>query len=333
MTALIRLVLFTLALLSVASTTRADSANQTTAATPQIVEIGIYPVSIYDLNIGENTYRLDFYLWMKWKGDIDPTKTMEFTNLVDERLSLKEKIPINPQTLPDGTNYRFYRIEGRFVDAFDFSMYPFDRHELLIRIEDSAHTADQLQYRIDGKGIRLDKALKYVGWNIIGFDATVAANHYETEFGLNGYPTAYSSAAFNIRLERPISLFYLKLLAPLLIVFLAALAAYIIPPQQIESRSALAASALVTTVFLQLTYLNTLPDVGYLVLMDKIYLVTYFCILFTLVRVALVFVRTRLATETSVAQHHRTDKKVALALLTLFVAISLSLALYAQYYD
>jgi hypothetical protein len=49
--------------------------------------------------------------------------------------------------------------------------------------------------------------------------------------------------------------------------------------------------------------------------------------------VALVFVRTRLATETSVAQHHRADKKVALALLTLFVAISLSLALYAQYYD
>ncbi len=55
MTVLFRLVLFTLALLSVASSTRADSANQTTAATPQIVEIGICPVSIYDLNIGENT--------------------------------------------------------------------------------------------------------------------------------------------------------------------------------------------------------------------------------------------------------------------------------------
>ena len=39
-------------------------------ATP--VTVGVYLVNAYDVNISANTYYLSGYLWMRWRGDIDP---------------------------------------------------------------------------------------------------------------------------------------------------------------------------------------------------------------------------------------------------------------------
>src|ERR1700755_399459 len=46
----------------------------------QVVTVGIYPTVVDDLNIASSTYDTVFYIWMKWKGPIDPTAGLEFTN-------------------------------------------------------------------------------------------------------------------------------------------------------------------------------------------------------------------------------------------------------------
>ena len=60
---------------------------------------------------------------------------------------------------------------------------------------------------------------------------------------------------------------------PRFIVFSASLAALLIRPQDLDVRTALPAGALLTAIFLQKSYSDSLPDLGYLILMDKIYLV------------------------------------------------------------
>lgn len=318
------LALETLTLAGRAETAAPSPAQGASAAeaTPQHVELGIYPISIYDLDTSRNTYFIDFYLWVKWTGDIEPLQTLRFVNMVDEWDSLKEQLSAKHTVLPDGTKYQFLRIEGRFVHPFDFRHYPFDRQTLRILIEDEEHATDTLVYSIDQNNSRVDKDLQIAGWDIKNVSTEVTERHYDSNFGVSGLDATYSVASFLVEIARPPSLFYWKLMTPLTIVLLAALSSLLLPTQQLDARAALVASGLLTAVFLQRTYLDNLPDIGYLVVMDQIYLLAYFVILVCLFRVAYTFVMTRAADESARIPYVKADRIVMMALLLLFMCAS-----------
>ena len=57
--------------------------------------------------------------------------------------------------------------------------------------------------------------------------------------------------------------------------FLVSIGALLLHPQYIDTRAQLPIGGLLTAVFLQQSYSSALPDTGYMVLMDKIYLLAY----------------------------------------------------------
>ena len=63
--------------------------------------------------------------------------------------------------------------------------------------------------------------------------------------------------------------------------------ALMLHPNQLASRVAMTGTALLTTVFLEQSYSSNLPEVNYLVLMDKIYVVVYLLITASLVQVVI----------------------------------------------
>jgi hypothetical protein len=68
----------------------------------------------------------------------------------------------------------------------------------------------------------------------------------------------------------------------MVIVLVLSWGALLLAPDKVEGRTALAATGLLTAVFLQLGYSSTLPEVGYLTLLDKIYLLVYVLIVIVL---------------------------------------------------
>jgi hypothetical protein len=86
-------------------------------------------------------------------------------------------------------------------------------------------------------------------------------------------------------ISRPTSFFLWRLLLPLIIVVLAALAAQLVPPDSLDARLAMPLGSLLSAMFLQKSYSDTRPDLGYLVFMDKIYLLAYPLVLLVLVLV------------------------------------------------
>ena len=105
---------------------------------------------------------------------------------------------------------------------------------------------------------------------------------------------------------------------PLVILLMASWMILMLDPKLIEVRTALPATGLLTAVFLQQSYSDGLPEVGYLVLIDKVYAVAYAMILFTLLR-AIWTSRTELVTDHAVAAAKSTDRKLLAGQVALFI--------------
>ena len=262
------------------------SSAPASAKKPQEARVGVYLMNLYDLNMDEHSFYADFYIWFKWKGDIDPTE-IEFVNSIEKWSMAREQSgDSSNMKLKDGTNYRIFRVEGRFFHSFSLNRFPLDRHVLDIQIESPEHASDSLVYLPDTNAAGIRNTLNMVGWETLGCTTETRVHDYGTDFG-NPEENAqrYSNFTYTITLARPVSYFLLKMLLPLAIVMLVSIGALILHPSHIDTRSSLPIGGLLTAVFLQQSYSDALPDTGYMVLMDKIYLLCYFLISLVLLQV------------------------------------------------
>jgi hypothetical protein len=77
----------------------------------------------------------------------------------------------------------------------------------------------------------------------------------------------------------------LKTFVPIALIVVCASLVFFVRPRYVEGRIGLGITALLTLVALQLTAGASLPDVDYLMMLDKIYLLAYLFIILALARV------------------------------------------------
>jgi len=260
--------------------------NNQTGDTSQKVYVGIYLMNLYDFDMASNSFAADFYLWCKWKGDLDPVTGLEFVNSIDKWGFTQTAVFDSTQILKDGSNYHIMRVEGRFDYDFNLERFPLDKHQVPIKIENSLYNSGQLVYLPAENESGIQKELKIQGWYINGFKLVPSEHEYDTNFGYDDkIKETYSNISFNIEIERPLNFFLWKLLLPLIVVLISSLGASFVFPGYIDARISLPIGALLAVVFLQQAYTDNLPDIAYMVLMDKIYVLSYLIIIVGLVQV------------------------------------------------
>lgn len=289
-------------------------------AQPQKAYVGMYLMNLYDLNMDEHSFYADFYIWFKWKGSIDPTN-FEFVNSIEKWSTMSVMAGDSTHLIMrDSSNYRIFRVEGRFFHSFLLGRFPLDEHALDIQIESPEHAADSLVYLPDTNSVSIRNTLNMVGWNIRGARLESKLHDYGTAFG-NPEENArqYSNLSYTITLARPLSYFLLKMLLPILVVMLISIGALLAHPSYVDTRSSLPIGGLLTAVFLQQTYSNALPDTGYMVLMDKIYLLSYVIISLVLLQIILAgnwLLRKKAVPEKKIIQ---LERRLAIAYGLLFI--------------
>jgi uncharacterized membrane protein len=277
----------------------------------QKVYTGIYLMNVYELSIDEFSFYADFYLWFKWKGDRDPTN-IEFVNAIEKWAFTKEKFHDTTQVLPDGYNYNGMRVEGRFYYSFLLDDFPLDRHTPDIRIENVIYPLDSMIYLPDTSTSLLRDGFIIPGWEIKGASLNAHHNFYKTNFGEPGRTgSAFSNFTFKLNIVRPTSYFIMKLMLPLLVVMLASLGGLLIYPFYTDARISLPIGGLLSCVFLQQSYNDALPDVGDMVLMDKIYLLAYIFIALIMWRIITVAKNVASIGKENAPAQHRTDRRRA----------------------
>ncbi len=305
-----------------ASPVAGDSSTEAAAPSePVEVAVGFYLTSIYGLDQQTSTYYADFYMWMRWQGEIDPTASVEFLNNIERWGLTMTPLFEEPMILPSGESLAQFHVQGQFFQPLLLENYPLDNHGLTIEIEDGRYADTQLVYVLDTAESGIAPNVKLPGWNVSGWNLTSAPHTYLTGFGEEGLPEQhYSTAKFTLEIDRPESFFTWKLLLPLVIVLLLGCSVLLIHPSFTEVRLAGPATALLTLVFLQQSYTSSLPDNGSLVLLDKIYALAYALVIGLIGTTIITSHWIRVDPDGNAARATRVDRIASIGLFACFLA-------------
>ena len=190
-------------------------------------------------------------------------------------------VPV-PEIMPNGEKLQSFHIYGHFGHPFPLAKYPFDDHDIVISIEDAKHPNTRLVHKIDVAGSAIRPDLRIPGWTLSKMQATLGATQFATTFGDlrdTGTSEAYSRVDFTVHIDRPVVGIVSKTIIPIALILLITFGAFFCQPMDIDARLCLTITALISAVALQITAATELPPTGSLLLLDKIYILSYVTIL------------------------------------------------------
>jgi hypothetical protein len=207
--------------------------------------------------------------------------------------------------------------------------YPFDTQVLTVSMEDTVSGAASQVYVPDGKHpVTLDPVITLPGFKVGEPTMRVVSNTYPTNFGDISEPEAetYSRIVLSVPVTRPIVAMSIKTFVPIMLIVICAGLIFFVRPRYIEGRIGLGITALLTLVALQLASGGSLPDVDYLMMLDKIYLLAYVFIIIALGRV----VATSWLSDEAHAEKaiSRKDRIFVVVLLAAYFAANIAIAWY-----
>ncbi len=254
----------------------------------QHVTVGLYLQNISEIDIKSNSFTAELYLWFRWTGDADPTLTYQITNAVN--VTDLSQIPIytdeagapRPEVMPDGHKLQTFHIYGRFGHPFPLARYPFDNHDITLSIEDAKRRSWELVHDIDVAGSAIRPDLSVPGWTLGALHAELGETRFATTFGdtrSNADSERYSRVEFTVHIDRPVVGIVSKTVIPIALILLITFGAFFCQPIDIDARLCLTITALISAVALQITAATELPPTGSLLLLDKIYILSYATIL------------------------------------------------------
>ncbi len=231
------------------------------------VKISAYVLNIGKIDYSTGTFTADFYLDFICPDNSCQTNSFEFSN---GRASSVDEI-INT------TNESFYRIFGTFASNLDFQRFPFDEQQIQIKLEDKIQTTDTLNYVWDTSQSGLDSQVLLSGWNFKQWNATTSNHFYPP------YNQTYSQAVFSMDLEKPRMNSFAKTFLPILFIVLITLLSFLMDVDKTGTRIGIASGALTASVLFHISIANQLPAITYLTYADKIMILTYGFLLFSLI--------------------------------------------------
>ncbi len=257
-----------------------------------VVYVGIDLLGIDDIDIKTSTYKMDFYLWFRYRPNEQDTayrpEDFVFTNAEGEF----ESTPLRDDENADGTVLKTYRVSGTFKEQFQFHEYPFDRQTLAVELRNQNATTSFIQYVVDRVGMRYQTETKLLenfrgngtfeslfGWNENAARMTQDAFPTSSTLGSpqnfdRSIATNFSLINLEVDLERDSLQYIIKSLLPLLITLLLAYITFFLPLGH-EERLTVGSTALLTTAFFHLTLADALPEIGYTVAMEYLFYASY----------------------------------------------------------
>ena len=272
------------------------SFSQEKSKEPIKVTYGIFIKKIVP-NFKDETFYAEFYWWVKFKND-SAKSGLKNTDIVDIQYVNSQSSTSESEIEEEkylGNNMYYYEgyHQGNFFFNPDYRHYPFDEQILNITIENKLLPLSELEYEIDTASFLFSGSKK----DNFGLSNDVLANKssnfkidksiistkegiYNSNFGDVDFPSIskYSRIDVGVLINRSFMPFITKLIIPLAIILFLVYFVFFIPADKIDIAAGLTVTSLLSAIAFQLSVNSDLPDIGYIIYVDKVFYSCYFLI-------------------------------------------------------
>ena len=268
------------------------SPSATELADKEVVKVGVYILSVGNLDTTTSRYTVDFFLnFICVTKNCDP-KNFDLINAGLDR-------DVEDQTDPSeaGEAY-YYRVRSTMRTNLDLRNFPFDEHVLEIEIEDKNKTDAKYVYIADPEQSGIDSSVYVSGWNLEpSITGEVNSHNYDV------YDENYSRARFYIRIYHPWFSSFMKGLFAAIVIVGVGMLSFLMKPEDAGDRLELTSATLASAIFYHLTLTASIPPVGYLTYADRFMIMQYVFITISLgVSVWLFLLQTKAEEDPSQAE-------------------------------
>ena len=268
---------------------------ETGDAAPAACRLGINVAALYDLDSAKGSFGADLWLWK-------PVPTQEPSPLSRVELPTAKVgtqfRPVRGEPVVGGY-YESRSVRGLFRHHWDMRRYPFDRQQLVIRLEEPELGADRLVFVADAGNWSASSGIEAeLGgeWRVDGFRVAAGTAQEDSRYGYpEAEPSRYAWLQATVELQRSSVLTFVKLtLAVYAAALFAILCLYFDPRQaaSFQNQVPFLVAVLFAIIINHRRSDDIIGDIGRLTLVTEIHLIT---ILLTILVAMLVFLDRRRA--------------------------------------
>ena len=151
---------------------------------PGVLQLGVYLTVIDDINLLANQFGAEFFLWTRWSGPADgnPSDRLAVLNAPSDndidRFELLERRQMGE------VSWSLYKVRCRVAMPWRLHNYPFDRHNLPIRIGFANPFQQDVVFSVDKAGSSIDPEFLLYDWKVSALQIDSSAWSLRSQFGL-----------------------------------------------------------------------------------------------------------------------------------------------------
>lgn len=265
--------LFLIALLAASSTMY----GRPPGSTPDSVKVGVYVISVHDINFHDKEYTIRFWMWFLHDNpEFDFKTQLDIPNAkeIDE-----------PEVIYDTINGKTWvqmKMKCVMKENWVVHNFPFDKQHLRVRVENIMFDRNKLVFKADVRHSMFDDIEGMDGWTVKNFAVSEDTTRYNTGFGdpQPGHDAqTYSTFKIDMDIERDAWGLFMKIFIGMYIAFLIALVSFASQPWELEPRFGLPVGGLFAAVGNKYIIDSLLPESPEFSLVDTLHSITFIGIL------------------------------------------------------
>ena len=265
-----------LALVAVAVAAGRAAGQPAPAADPKVCRVGVNIEDLYDFDLPSETFGAVLWIWSVCpSAEIAPLETITFgTGTPGLQLGELRGAPTG-----GARHYQYRRVQGAFRHDWDMRRYPFDRHRLVIPIDETELGAKAVIFDADVESSFLSPEIRaeLAEWEISDFGLQASISEPPSSYGLPAAErVGYARLEAIVHLQRTQLLAFFKLTLGVFAASMIALLIFFLDPRDrgsFNSRLGLLVGALFAVLLNLRAADATIGDASRLTLVTGIHLI------------------------------------------------------------
>jgi len=248
---------------------------------PTEARIGLYIVGIDRIDNIDQSYRIDFFMTLRWKDprlaemvradglrrcriardDVWHPRIASFNRLEYSR-QLSDVVTVDS----DGSVEYLQRYQGSLRSPFDLRDFPLDHQVLPITFISTEYGPDQVDLRFDAS-VYFDHQTRIAGWVVEEEDYRVGLLDTYTP-NQSGKGESFVRFDYEFRVRRELGYYIWRVIVPLTFIVLMSWAVFWIDPGMVGVQIGLASTSILTLIAFLFSLNAILPPLSYMTRMD-----------------------------------------------------------------